>query len=128
MSEFGQIIEDKCMHFAVRIVNLCKFLREEKKEFNISNQLFRSGTSIGANMAEAQAAISKKDFIAKAYIALKESRETIYWLTLLYRTKEIVEKQYQSILQDAEELRKLLTSITMTARKNEAEGKDKPIL
>lgn len=127
MSEFGQIIEDKCMNFAVRIVNLCKFLREEKNEFNISNQLFRSGTSIGANMAEAQAAISKRDFIAKAYIALKESRETIYWITLLYRTQEIVEKQYLSIFHDAEELRKLLTSITMTARKNESDGKDKPV-
>ena len=73
MSIFGQNIQDKCMHFAVRIVNLCHFLTEEKHEFNISNQVFRSGTSIGANIAEAQCAISKKDFINKVYIALKEN-------------------------------------------------------
>ena len=77
MSIFGQNIQDKCMHFAVRIVNLCHFLTEEKHEFNISNQVFRSGTSIGANIAEAQCAISKKDFINKVYIALKENNDYI---------------------------------------------------
>lgn len=119
MSEFGQNIQDKCMNFSVRIVNLCHFLTEEKHEFNISNQVFRSGTSIGANIAEAQCAISKKDFINKAYIALKESNETIYWLELLYKTHYIVKKQYDSIYTDADELRRLLVSITKTARKNE---------
>ncbi|EFI48116.1 four helix bundle protein [Segatella oris] len=119
MSIFGQNIQDKCMHFAVRIVNLCHFLTEEKHEFNISNQVFRSGTSIGANIAEAQCAISKKDFINKVYIALKENNETIYWLELLYKTHYIVKKQYDSIYTDADELRRLLVSITKTARKNE---------
>lgn len=122
MSEFGQIIEDKCMYFSVRIVNLCRFLQIEKKEYNISNQLFRSGTSIGANMAEAQAAISKKDFIAKVYISLKESRETIYWLTLLYKTRLLEEKQYKSIYDDANELRRILTSITKNSMKSDKRG------
>lgn len=118
MSEFGQIIEDKCMNFSVRIVNLCHFLMEEKHEYNIANQLFRSGTSIGANMAEAQAAISKKDFIAKSSIAFKESRETIYWIRLLFKTHMIVERQFESIFADANELSRLLGSIVKNSKKN----------
>lgn len=118
MSEFGQIIEDKCMNFSVRIGNLCHFLMEEKHEYNIANQLFRSGTSIGANMAEAQAAISKKDFIAKSSIAFKESRETIYWIRLLFRTHMIVERQFESIFADANELSRLLGSIVKNSKKN----------
>ena len=119
MSDFGDIIGEKCMNFSVRIVNLCRYLVEEKREYNISNQLFRSGTSIGANMAEAQSAISKKDFIAKAYISLEESRETLYWLQLLYNTRYIAKNQFDSIYSDADELRRLLTSITKTAQQNE---------
>jgi four helix bundle protein len=70
-------------------------------------------------MAEAQSAISKKDFIAKAYISLKESRETLYWLQLLYNTRYIAKNQFDSIYSDADELRRLLTSITKTAQQNE---------
>ncbi|WP_366936857.1 four helix bundle protein [uncultured Prevotella sp.] len=74
--------------------------------------MFRSGTSIGANIAEAQCAISKKDFIAKLYISLKESNETLYWLRLLQRTQYITNKQYESIYKDCEELKRMLVSIT----------------
>lgn len=68
MSDFGDMMEDKCMNFAIRIVNLCRYLNEEKREHKIADQLFRSGTSIGANLAEAQCAISRNDFVAKIYI------------------------------------------------------------
>ncbi len=89
MSDFGHLLEDKCMNFSIRIIGLCRFLNEEKHEYRIADQMFRSGTSIGANIAEAQCAISKKDFIAKLYISLKESNETLYWLRLLQRTQYI---------------------------------------
>ena len=74
--------------------------------------MFRSGTSIGANIAEAQCAISKKNFIAKLYISLKESNETLYWLRLLQRTQYITNKQYESVYKDCEELNRMLVSIT----------------
>lgn len=112
MSEFADIMKDKCMCFAIRIVNLCRFLREEKKEFRISDQLFRSGTSIGANYSEAQCAISRKDFLNKAYISLKESNESLFWLDLLHKTNFITTPQYESIYNDCLELKKLLVSIT----------------
>ena len=94
MSGFGDILESKCMNFSVRIVNMCRFLAEEKKEHRIADQLFRSGTSIGANVAEAQCAISRNDFIAKLYIALKESNESIYWIDLLFKTQCLTKEQY----------------------------------
>ena len=82
MSDFGSLMEEKCMNLAIRIVNLCTFLNKEKKEFKIADQLFRSATSIGANFAEAQCAISRNDFIAKVYISLKECNESLFWLKL----------------------------------------------
>lgn len=121
MSEFSKIMMDKCMNFSIRVVNLCHFLNEEKHEFNISNQLFRSGTSIGANYAEAQNAISRKDFIAKVYISLKECNESLYWIELLYKTHIITMQQYESIINDCEELKKILVSITKTSRENDAQ-------
>jgi len=112
MSDFGKVIEEKCMNFAVRIVNLHHFLVEEKREYKISDQLFRSGTSIGANVSEAQFAISKNDFIAKIFISLKECNESLYWLELLKRTGYINLRQYESINDDCVELKKILISIT----------------
>jgi conserved hypothetical protein TIGR02436 len=120
MSEFSKIMMDKCMNFSIRVVNLCHYLNEEKREFNISNQLFRSGTSIGANYAEAQNAISRKDFIAKVYISLKECNESLYWIELLHKTYFITQQQYESIYFDCEELKKILVSITKTSRENDA--------
>lgn len=106
MSDFGKVIEEKCMNFSIRIVNLCRFLNEEKGEYKISDQLFRSGTSIGANISEAQCAVSKNDFIAKIYIAEKECNESLYWLKLLRNTSFLSQKQYESIYSDCEELKK----------------------
>ena len=116
MSDFGKIMEDKCMNFAIRVTNLCRFLVDDKHEHKISDQLFRSGTSIGANMAEAQCAISKKDFAAKVYISLKECNESLFWLTLLNKTGYLSTKQYDSIYNDCEELKRLLVSITKTSK------------
>ena len=106
------------MNFAIRITNLCRFLIDEKHEHKISDQLFRSGTSIGANMAEAQCAISKKDFTAKVYISLKECNETLFWLKLLNKSGFLDSKQYKSIYDDCEELKRLLVSITKTSKLN----------
>lgn len=116
MSDFGKIMEDKCMNFAIRITNLCKFLTDEKREYRISDQLFRCGTSIGANMAEAQCAISKKDFTSKVYISLKESNECLFWLSLLNKTGFLPVKQYESVYDDCQELKRLLVSITKTSK------------
>ena len=104
----------KSKMFALRIVNFCNHLKEAKKEFNISNQLFRSGTSIGANISEALQGQSKRDFLAKMSIALKEASETVYWLRLLKETGYLSDKQQYSILKDCIELVKLLTSIVRT--------------
>ena len=105
------IIKDKSFKFAVRIVNLCKFLRDEKKEYDISKQLCHSGTSIGANVREALRAVSKKDFANKMGIALKEASESEYWLELLYATKYLDKKQFESIIADCSEINKVLTAI-----------------
>ena len=118
MSGFGTLLEDKCMNFSVRIVNLCRFLNEEKHEYNISKQMFRSGTSIGANVAEAQCAVSRNDFVSKLYISLKESNETLYWLRLLYNTRYLSEIQFKSVYADCEELKRILMSVTKNARAN----------
>ena len=101
--------------FAIRIVHLYQYLCSEKTEFVLSKQLLRSGTSIGANVSEAQRGQSKADFTAKMCIALKEANESDYWLKLLYRTDYLTEVQYQSIQKDMQELLGLLTSICKTS-------------
>ncbi len=123
MVHFYKELEDnvtftKALDFAVRIVNLCKYLREEKGENVISKQVLRSGTSIGANISEALAAESKDDFIHKVYISFKEGNETKYWLLLLYRTGFINEKEFNSLGKDCQELRRLMAAIIRTAKKN----------
>src|SRR3972149_4728807 len=98
----------KSLSFAIRIVKLYKILLKRTKEFDpLLKQILRSGTSIGANISEAQSAISKKDFVNKMQIALKESRETEYWIKLLNETEIINEKEYLSLYSDCEELSKL---------------------
>ncbi len=109
-------IEEKSFHFAVRVVKLCKYLREDKKEFILSKQLMRSGTSIGANIIEAQQAQSRADFISKLNIALKEAVETNYWLRLLQATDYLTDSEFLSIIADCKELEKLLTAIIKTTR------------
>lgn len=97
MSEAGDLLMNKSMDFAVRIVNLYKWLCSEQKEYIMSKQLLRCGTSIGANLSEAQSAISKADFASKVYISLKECKETQYWIRLLHKTNYLDEKLYLSI-------------------------------
>ena len=108
-------IVEKSFEFAVRIVNLCKFLRSEHHEYILSKQIMRSGTSIGANVSEAQRGQSRADFAAKMNIALKEANETQYWLKLLYRTDCISQVQYQSLNKDLAEVLSLLTAICKSA-------------
>ena len=109
---------EKSFDFAVRIVNLYKYLSGEKREYVLSKQLLRSGTSIGANVSEAQRGQSKADFLAKMYIALKEANETHYWMKLLYKTEYISKSQYESINADVNDLIGLLTAICRTTNQN----------
>lgn len=109
MSE--NIIESKSFDFAVRIVNLYKHLNFEKKEFVLSKQLLKSGTSIGANVAEAQKGQTKPDFNTKMNIALKEANESYYWLRLLYQTDYLTEKEFKSLEKDIDEIIAILISI-----------------
>ena len=112
------VILDKCLKFSVRIVRLYQYLCSESKDYVISKQLLRCGTSIGANVNEAQYAISKSDFLNKMHISLKECAETLYWIELLYQMDYLSEPQYNSILTDCEELRSLLSSITKSTRES----------
>ena len=105
------IIGQKSMEFAIRIVKLYRYLVEVKKEFVLSKQLLRSGTSIGANTRESKNAQSCQDFLHKLSIALKEADETEYWLELLYRADYLNEDEYESINNDNSEIIKILTSI-----------------
>ena len=107
-------IKDKSKAFALRIIKLYKYLCDEKREFVLSKQILRSGTSIGANVREAQRGQSKPDFYAKMNIALKEADETAYWLELLYEGGFIETPSYESMYADCNEIIKLLTSITKT--------------
>ncbi len=111
------IIKEKSYAFAIRTINLYKFLNKTHKESIISKQILRSGTSIGANVEEAIGGSSKKDFINKFTIAYKESRETHYWLRLLCDTNYISQKMFKSIENDCLELCKILFSIIRTSRK-----------
>ncbi len=109
---------DKSKEFAIRIVKLYKYLRDDKREFILSKQLLRSGTSIGANLSEALYGVSRSDFLAKVFISLKECAETRYWLELLYKTDYLTDIEFTSIDNDCTELMKLLTSIVKTTREN----------
>lgn len=113
------ILIDKSIDFAARIIKLCKFLENDKKEHIISKQIIRSGTSIGANINEAQYGQSKADFISKMHISLKETAETEYWLRLLYKSDYLDEKLFKSLLDDCLELKKLLISSLNTAKSNQ---------
>ena len=112
------LIVDKSMSFAVRIVNLYKYLKNKQSEYVLSKQVLRSGTSIGANVKEATRAQSKADFNTKMHIAMKEAVETEYWLELLERTNYITQEQAKSILADCVELIKILIAITKTVKSN----------
>lgn len=112
------VIQRKSYDFAVRMVNLHRFLVGSKKEFTLSRQILRSGTSIGANIEEAIGGQSRKDFVSKMNIAYKESRETNYWLRLLKDTDYLEKTEFESIFSDLEEINKLLASIIKTTKNN----------
>ena len=116
--EEDNLILVKSKAFALKIIRLYKYLCEEKKEFVLSKQVLRSGTSIGANAKEASMAQSKKDFEAKLSIALKESGETEYWLELLHDSDYIGNASFESIYADNKELIRILTSILKSSRSN----------
>ncbi|AFY95716.1 four helix bundle protein [Chamaesiphon minutus] len=110
------IVRDKSFNFALRIIKSYKYLTEQKREYVLSKQVLRSGTAIGALIREAEQGESKADFIHKLAIALKEAKETEYWLDLLFHSDYIEEKSYESIHADVEELIKLLISIIKTSK------------
>lgn len=110
------VIENKSFQFAIRIVRLYKFLCKEKKEYILSKQLLRAGTSIGANVTESQQAQSKPDFVSKISVALKEASETKYWIKLLGATEYLSENQTKSILDDCVEIEKILVTILKSAK------------
>lgn len=115
-NQMENVIEMKSFDFAVRIVNLYQYLTDTKKEYVLSKQLLRSGTSIGANVAEAEQAQSRPDFVSKMNIALKETSETKYWIKLLKATDFLSEKGSSSLLADCVELEKLLVSIIKSSK------------
>ena len=114
----GSVILDKSKAFALRIIRLYRHLCDDKKEFVLSRQVLRSGTSIGANAKEAAHAQSKADFIAKMYIAYKEANETEYWLELLHESGFIEDTAFDSIYADCKEIIKILSSITKNTKIN----------
>lgn len=111
-------IEERSFDFAVRIVKLKDFLFENKKEYEIGRQILRSGTSIGANVAEAQQAQSQADFLTKMNIALKECTETKYWLRLLKATDKLTVHEIKSIYDECVEIEKILYAIVRTTKNN----------
>lgn len=110
------VIIKKSFEFALRIVRLSKYLNEEKKEYVLSRQILKSGTSIGANVEESLGGQSDKDFIARLSIAYKEARETNYWLRLLKESDILEEKIANSLIDDCIELEKIITSILKTMK------------
>jgi four helix bundle protein len=117
MNDKQNPLKDKSFAFAVRCINLYKCLTE-KKEFVMSKQLLRSGTSIGANIREAQNAESKADFVHKLAISQKECDETMYWLELLQATEFLSQEEYNSMNKEAQELLKMLRSSILTTKQN----------
>ena len=111
------VVQEKSYAFALRVVKLAKWLQSEKKEFVLSKQLLRSGTSVGANVEEAIGGQSERDFLSKMSIAYKEALESHYWLRLLHDSGELSDTQFNSIIQDRDELLKLTGSICKTLRK-----------
>ncbi|MCU7919490.1 MAG: four helix bundle protein [Candidatus Thiodiazotropha sp. (ex Epidulcina cf. delphinae)] len=120
MGTTGNVVRDKSFRFAVRIVNAARYLQQNHREFVLSKQLLRSGTSIGANIEEAMAGQSRKDFIAKMAIASKETRETHYWIRLLISTGYLNDgrEAEKTLINDCIELSKMLTSIVKTSQEN----------
>ena len=116
------VVQNKSKIFAVRVIKLYQYLCDTYHSYDLFRQILRCGTSIGANITEAEYAISRRDFLSKMYIALKESAETIYWLDLLFETKYLSAEQHDRLYGDCLELRKLLSSITKTTSRSLEDG------
>ncbi len=114
----NNVIQEKSFAFAIRIVNAYKFLTNVKKEFVLSKQLLRSGTSIGANIEESIGGQSKADFISKLSIAYKEARETVYWIKLLKATEFLTIDKADSLIKDADEICRILGKIQLTLKQS----------
>jgi four helix bundle protein len=112
------ILKEKSFAFAIRCIKLCRYLTEAKKEYVIINQLLRSGTSVSANIREAQNAESANDFIHKLGIAQKECDETMHWLELLYAVGDLEQKMFDSMHKDASEILKMIKSSILTKKRN----------
>ena len=117
-----EVFLDKCIAFSVKINKLRKYLREEQHEYNNSDQIQRSGTSIGANYSEACDAESKADFMHKLCIAQKEANETIYWLKVLYGSELITKNQYDELLADVRELYRILAASLKTLKNDKCQN------
>lgn len=115
------LVLDKSKAFAIRSVKLYQYLTDEKREFILSKQMLRSGTSIGANCREAVRAQSKADFVAKLNISLKEADETSYWIELLHETGYLNDRQFTDIYRDVDELIKILVSIIKSAKNGQSQ-------
>ena len=111
-------IYEKSKAFALRVIKLYKYFKEKRLEYVMTKQLLRSGTSIGANVREAVYAQSRADFLSKMYIALKEAGESAYWIELLGDAEYLTPTQYKSILDDCNELIRILSSITKSTKNN----------
>lgn len=120
------IIQEKSFAFAIRIVNLYKYLTNEKKEFVLSKQILKSGTSIGANIEESIGAQSDKDFLNKISISYKEARESIFWLKLLQATNYLSAEETESLLSNAEEICKILGKIQISIKNRVASNTNDP--
>jgi four helix bundle protein len=116
MSEKKNVLKDKSFSFAIRIINLYKYLSANKNEYVLSKQLLRSGTAVGALIRESQNAESKTDFIHKLAIAQKECDESIYWIELLFHTDYLSSTEYESINNEATEILKIIRSIIITSK------------
>ncbi|HJV77971.1 MAG TPA: four helix bundle protein [Paludibacter sp.] len=126
MKQTGNAIVDKSKAFAIRVIRLFQYLQKEKKEYIISKQLLRSGTSVGANIKEGIRGQSVKDFRAKMAIALKEASESEYWLELLVETDYIDQTQFESMVNDCIELIKILTAILNSSERNTVKEEIEP--
>ena len=122
MEYLGVTVGDKSKQFAVRIIKFSKFLNEEKREYIIAKQIFRSGTSVGANIRESKNAQSDTDFVHKLSLALKEADQTAYWLELLFESDIIDKVEYDSLYNDLKEIIAMLTS-TVKTMKNKIKNK-----
>lgn len=116
--EKDNVLLNKTYSFAIRIVKLYQYLCDEKREFNLSVQILRCGTSVGSNVEEAVGGLSKKDFLAKLGISYREIRETRFWLRLLRDTDYLTPQLAESLISDAEEIIKIITAIQKSTKRN----------